>query len=172
MMMVAAEPDVLESLLAALAARQRADDSLITVVRRILVNNTKASQAEAPNQASPSGTSLDGQKVHYQLLGEVRAAPNAATATIDILATLASLDPSFLGQLAPKVRGSSRNHLARSPEQVYPRRPDLAHLTKSIVPGWYIGTNIANREKLRILRAACTVTRLTFGIDLKVDFAE
>ena len=32
-------------------------------------------------------------------------------------------------------------------------------------------TNIANREKKKILRAACEVMGLVFGRDLKIDFA-
>jgi len=71
---------------------------------------------------------------------------NAGAAMIDILVTLADLEPSLPDRLAPVVKRTSRNHLARSAEQVYPRRPDLAHFARNILLGWYIGTNIANRE--------------------------
>ena len=39
----------------------------------------------------------------------------------------------------------------------YPERPDLACHAKEIGLGWFIGCNIANREKKKILRAACEV---------------
>ena len=157
--MIPVESDVLESLL---AARQGTDDNWSDIIRRSLENSPKAvSLAEGENPPPLKQAGFDGQKIHYELLGEQRTAPNTEAAMIDIIATLGHLDPSFLSRLAPQVKGSSRNHLAQRPEQVYPRRPDLAHLTKTILPGWYIGTNIANREKIRILRAACTVTGLS-----------
>ena len=69
------------------------------------------------------------------------------------------------------MRGRTRNHIARCNSEVYPGRPDLARYVKEISPGWFIGSNIANREKKKILRAACEVMGLAFGRDFKVDFA-
>lgn len=66
-------------------------------------------------------------------------------------------------------RGKSRNHIARSPEEIYPKRPDLAR-AEEIFDGWLIGTNIANREKLRIIQAACNAVGLTLGKDVVINF--
>jgi hypothetical protein len=89
---------------------------------------------------------------------------------VDILRTLGELDPSFLPRLAPLVRGRSRNHLARSPALVYPRRPDLGKTAREIIPGWYLGANVSNPEKLGILQIACNLARPVFGDDLKVSW--
>jgi predicted type IV restriction endonuclease len=88
---------------------------------------------------------------------------------LNILADLAQYDDDFFPKLAAKVRGRTRNHVARSRSEVYPGRPDLARYVKQIGPGWFIGCNIANREKEKILRAACEVMGLAFGRDLKID---
>jgi hypothetical protein len=55
--------------------------------------------------------------------------------------------------------------------EVYPKRPDLARYVKELAKGWFIGCNISNRDKEKILRAACDVMGLVFGRDLKIDLA-
>jgi hypothetical protein len=88
---------------------------------------------------------------------------------INILRDLAQYDDNFFPKLAAKVRGRTRNHIARSRSD--PGRPDLARYVKEIGSGWFIGCNIANREKEKILRAACEVMGIAFGRDLKIDLA-
>lgn len=105
-------------------------------------------------------------KVSYNVLGEERRAKTCIEAFIDILSTLSNLDPSLPGRLAEKARATSRNHIARSQSEVYPRRPDLVRYSREFAPGWYVGTNIANREKIRILQLACEILRLKFGKDI------
>ena len=69
-------------------------------------------------------------------------------------------------RLSASVSTRSRNHIARSPEAVYPLKPDLAAYTIEVIPGWWLGTNIANREKMRIIRKACEAAGLAFGADI------
>jgi hypothetical protein len=38
-----------------------------------------------------------------------------------------------------------------------------------LVPGWFIGTNIANREKVQILDRACEAAGITSGKDLRIE---
>jgi hypothetical protein len=73
---------------------------------------------------------------------------------------LAQRDPKFLDTVAPLVEGNSRNHIARSRDQVYPLKPELSEYTIEFVPGWWLGTNIANREKIRIIKKACEAAGL------------
>lgn len=86
----------------------------------------------------------------------------AIDALVRDLRTLAGSSPDeFFATLAPKVMGSKRNHIARNRADVYPLRPSLAlQNTVCLVDGWYLGKNIANREKLKILRAACDLQGL------------
>jgi hypothetical protein len=115
--------------------------------------------------------STSGSTVSYKLDGQTHMASDATEAMINILSDLAQYDDDFYPKLARKVRGRTRNHIARSRSEVYPGRPDLVRYVKEVGPGWFIGCNIANREKKKILRAACDVMGLDFDRDLKVNLA-
>lgn len=165
--MISVAPDVLTRLM---TLRLSETESLDEVLRRILADTRKpvpmpaAQVPTATSSASPAG-------VAYQLDGETHAASDATEAMINILGDLAQYDDDFFPKLAARVRGRTRNHVARSRLEVYPGRPDLARYVKEVGPGWFIGCNIANREKEKILRAACDVMGLTFNRDLKIDLA-
>jgi hypothetical protein len=156
-------PDVLARVL---ALRVSDDECLDAVLRRHLpsgptLSSTLAAQAH----------DADSVGISYELIRERYLASNATEAMNNILKDLARYDDNFFPKLAPKVRGRTRTHIAQHRSDVYPERPDLAKYVKEIVPGSFIGCNIANREKKKILRAACEVMGLVFGRDLKIDFA-
>jgi negative regulator of replication initiation len=163
--MISVAPDVLTRLM---TLRMSETESLDEVLRRVLADATKPAPrpaAQVPTaipSASPAG-------VAYQFDGETRAASDATEAMINVLRELAQYDDDFFPKLAAKVRGRTRNHVARSRSEVYPGRPDLVRYVKEVGPGWFVGCNIANREKKKILRAACDVMGLAFGQDLKID---
>jgi hypothetical protein len=60
-------------------------------------------------------------------------------------------------------------HIARLRDDVYPGRPELMEYTIQLVPGWWRGTNIANRDKMRIIEKACEVERLIFGKNISIS---
>lgn len=153
--MIPIAPDVLARLL---ALQQTDQESFNDILRRVLVDRV-------PGGASPNPPSAPAT-VHYTLLGEEHGARDATEALLAILARLSEGDGRFFEVLAAKVKGRSRNHVARTRADVYPDRPDLAKSAKQVAPGWFIGCNIANREKERILRAACQIAGLAFGRDL------
>ncbi len=165
--MISVAPDVLTRLM---TLRLSETESLDEVLRRILAdarNPIPTTAAQVPIATSSAGPA----SVAYQFDGETLAASDATEAMINILRDLAQYDDDFFSKLAAKVQGRTRNHIARSRSEVYPRRPDLARYVKEVCPGWFIGCNIANREKEKILRAACEVMGLTFDQDLKIDLA-
>jgi hypothetical protein len=84
--------------------------------------------------------------VEYAVLGQDRHAKNANEALVAVLSALARRYPDRVADLAAAVQGSTRNHIARSVQEIYPARPDLARATE-FAPGWLVGLNIANREK-------------------------
>ena len=169
--MIPTEIDILEALI---AARQPTDKNLSDTMRRVFVDSTEyvfAAKSGEPVTVSPQKPATKKAGKHrYELLGEQRVASSAIDVLIDTLATLQSLDPSFLEQLATKIRGASVNHLARSIDQVNPGRPDQRDRVKPISPGWYIGTVISNSQKIDFLKAACDITGLKFEVDLIIDF--
>jgi hypothetical protein len=159
--MISISPDVLARLL---ALRQSELDNFDDVLRRVLVDRTIGGGVELP---APT----EAAAVRYTLRGEEHGAGDATEAMLGILASLSRDDGRFFEVLAAKVQGRTRNHLARSRSNVYPRRPDLVKYVKQMAPGWFIGCNIANREKEKILRAACEVAGLVFGRDLVITLA-
>ena len=161
--MIPIQVDALEALL---NTRKSGKEDFSKLIFRAL-NSCNRDEPEVSTSRMPS--KRRSRKVQYVLLGESRTAISANEAMIDIIRTLAECEPDLLERLTPRIRGSSRNHIARQRDQVYPDRPDLLEHTQLLVPGWYIGTNIANREKKRIIDLACKATRLKFGTDVTID---
>ena len=158
--------DVLAQLL---TLRRSERESLDEVLRRVLPPAEPRVTAEERAMAATPIT--NSGSVSYTLDGETHVASDATEAMVNILNDLAQYDDDFFPKLAEKVRGRTRNHVARSRSEVYPGRPDLARYVKEVGPGWFIGCNIANREKNKILLAACEVMGLDYGRDLKVKLA-
>lgn len=98
--------------------------------------------------------------------GRQIAARDATGGFLGLLRALAAEFPDRLDQIATAAKGRTRNHIARLAADVYPDRPDLINSVVELVPGWFIGTNIANREKHRIVKAACEACGVRFGSDL------
>ena len=168
--LIPVESDVLVRLL---ELRERPSESFDNLLRRVLPHRRETGQECGHPDGPLTNTGSHGHdghgRIRYTVLGRGRAAPDATAAMIDIIATLSQGRPDFFERLAPRVRGRTRNHLARSRIDVYPERPDLAQYVREVAPGWHIGCNISNREKEAILRAACKVAGLRFGCDLVID---
>jgi hypothetical protein len=132
-----------------------------------------------PVANSAHATTLSGNKgenpatrgpVTYRILEQGRSARNAKEAFVEVLRGIVGLYPQRIEAIAVAARGRTRNHIARSVEQIYPARPDLAiSNTAEIHDGWLVGLNIANRDKVRIIRAACEATGLRFGSDVQFE---
>jgi hypothetical protein len=133
-----------------------APSSAAPTVRQPAIVPTKTIRARAEATA---------RHVDYTIFGDSRSAPNANVAFVDILREMAKRKPEQLPALAEAAHGRSRNHVARTVEEIYPARPDLARAI-DLAPGWLVGLNIANREKMRIVRAACRVMGFRFGDDV------
>jgi hypothetical protein len=123
--------------------------------------DVKSTPAENQQPISERGIS-------YKIFGQNRNAHNAIEALIDILKALANRNPNFLEKVSATVRARTRNHIARSRDDVYPRKPELAEYTTEVAPGWWLGTNIANRDKMRIIAKACEVEGLVLGRDIVI----
>ena len=138
----------------------------ISVPSNIRVAPVQRERSTTPPLSQPP---ISERGISYKVFGQTRNADNAIEALIDILKTLADKNPQFLEKVAPTVRGRTRNHIAKSRDNVYPRKPELAEYTTELVPGWWLGTNIANRNKMRIIAKACEVEGLTLGRDIVIS---
>ena len=110
------------------------------------------------------------REISYRLFGVDKVSKTAKDALIEILREMSKNDRHFFNKLSQTAQGKRRNHLSRTREGVYPLRPDLADNAVEIAPGWWLGVNIANREKQRILERACEVLQIEYGKDLEITF--
>lgn len=106
----------------------------------------------------------------YRLFGQDFPARNATETLTSVFRQLADLEPGFperFAQAASRL-GRSRAYVGRTPQAVYPGKPKLWAATVEFAPGWYLGTNENTQTKLKLLRTACKVIGLRFGIDVQV----
>lgn len=116
--------------------------------------------------AEPTRPATD-RAITFTLFGQTRNCANASSALVTILSTIVARDPAKVTELADAVRSRKRSHIARTPADINPDRPDLARAVE-ISPGWLVGLNIANREKITIIRAACQTFGITMPGDLEI----
>lgn len=160
-----------ESLCGFRPAPEDVEEFLIKALQSSSASTTisRPESSEKPDRTrTTAATPVSERKISYEILGNKRSASNAMEALIDILRTLAERDPQFVEKLSRAVPGRTRNHIARSRDDVYPKKPELIEYTTKLVPGWWIGTNIANRDKLRIIEKAAQIQNLRMGADLKI----
>lgn len=104
-------------------------------------------------------------------LGDELPYRNAKDAMILVLSRLAERDPTFLERCShhKAFQGKKRRHIARRTADLYPGRPDLESEHAKLPGNWFLGTNISNRQKMGLIKAATEVAGLTFGQDVAVD---
>ena len=126
-----------------------------------------------PQLAPPPALSPE-MAVGFSLEGRTSRCRNGREVLIGVFEALAERDSTFLQRFAARPKhGRTRRYLARSPEELYPGRPDLAreHSAK-LKSGWYLGTNVSKAQIERIIEMACEVAPLRFGRELVVSVGE
>lgn len=147
------------------------------------LDNPVVSKGSSPKQTTPAKTPRiekatppkpqSGNR-HGNLIMSGKAFPyvNAKEAMVIALRELAQSDPTFLQRCSqhPYCSGRKRRYIARTVEELYPDRSDLRELHDRLPGGWLVTTNLNNRLKKAIIRAATEVAGLTFGSDVSIDF--
>lgn len=135
------------------AHQSRQGSSPLTVtklpIRDVVPPATLGMQEQAPSD----------RLIDYTLFGERCSAPNASRALVDILRVIVARDLTRIEALSEKVRSRGRSHIARTPQEINPKRPDLAR-GEEIATGWLVGLTISNRDKAMIIRTACEIFSL------------
>jgi len=108
----------------------------------------------------------------YTLNGKIIPARNASAVMVNILNELSSRDPSFIERFVSRKHGKKRRYVARTREELYPGRPDLAEYSKQLSSGWWIGTNYSKSNIRQIIQLACEVAGLRFGHDLNINLGD
>lgn len=108
----------------------------------------------------------------FRLQGRDYEARSARDAMSKIFEELSKRDSSFLERFAARPKhGKKRRFVARSKDELYPDRPDLAESNSyQLSGGWWIGTNYSRKNIEDIIKMGCEVAGLNYGTDLVVKF--
>lgn len=138
------------------------------------VSPPPARPGPSPQRPASTPQSHSLAQVGFALNGRFQPARNARDVLAKVFIELADRDPTFLERFAtlPK-HGRTRRYLGRTPNELYPERPDLARdFSQEIRPGWWLGINLSRAAISRIIEMACEVAGLRYGTDLKVNVGE
>jgi predicted type IV restriction endonuclease len=128
--------------------------------------------ATRPMGGVTTATRLSG--VGYTFDGRFVACRNGREVLVAVFEALAARDSTFLERFAARPKhGRTRRYLARSPDELYPGRADLAkeHFFR-LQSGWCVGTNVSHAQIERIIEMACEVSKVRFGKELIVNVGE
>ncbi|MCX7963565.1 MAG: hypothetical protein N2644_03645 [Candidatus Sumerlaea chitinivorans] len=127
-----------------------------------------ASQPVVPRPPRPTRTrrASGSRTCTFVFRGQTNSARSAADLMRQVFALLAQEDPEFLERFAARQelslgsRKRKRRYLARNKYDLYPGHPDRAERASvEVVPGWWLGTNLNNVEKQKIINEALSVAR-------------
>jgi len=149
------------------------DDDVATFLtklgRPMVVESRKVTAFVPGPEPEPGASSRRGTLL---LRGKKYPYSNAKDAMVIVLRELAKTNSNFLERCAqhPDAQGRKRRYIARTPEDLYPDRPDLREYREDLPGGWLVATNINNILKKTIIRLATEVAGLRFGQDVVVEF--
>ncbi len=154
-----------------LAVRRDEEDGVAAVIDRLARSHFVPVPDERepdPGHESETISQRPKGKYPYEFLGEDGAANTLGKLLVDALEWFAYLDSNFLEKYSEE-RGRTRRFLTRNPKGIYPGREDLSNYTAEVCHGWWVGTNYSRPDVRRLLRAACEIEGLIWGVDLRVD---
>jgi hypothetical protein len=143
-----------------------------------LVSAFLLEQLTTPSPPTPGRppTHLQGPikpgQIGYALQGRITHLRSAVDILVNVLDELSKRDASFITRLASRKHGRSRRYVARTREELYPGRPDLAEYSKQLSNGWWVGTNYSKSNISQIIQLACEVAGLRYGDDLIANFGD
>ena len=106
--------------------------------------------------------------VKLLFLGRELDMPSYSAAAVWVIEELAAKDAGFLHKLAERRRGGTR-FVSEERAGLYSKSPGRA--ARRMRNGWWIGTNHNRGALEQMLRAACEIAGLRFGVDLVVTEA-
>lgn len=108
----------------------------------------------------------------YELEGQFFPARNAIDVLTKIFENLSARDATFSERFAAMPHGRTRRYLAIGRDELYPGRADLCreHATQ-LSSGWWLGTNHSRQTIEGIIKMACGILDLRYGIDLIAHLA-
>jgi hypothetical protein len=99
---------------------------------------------------------------------------NSAKETfLNALRSLKATTPDLYVQLGKQFNTKSRGHFVQKIEDVYIKSPELASKEGNIAiiePGWFVATNISNKEKEDRLKSACKFAHIRYQEEFEIWF--
>lgn len=136
-------------------------------VRRFLLSvPTHGSHDPFPQPVPAPGLEPSDSKAHRFSLtvdGQVRTYPSAAKVLVAAFSTLSERNSTFLETFAATQSGPKR--IGRDDGA----SPGAGAGVHPLPGGWWINTNMLNRQKGQLVRQACKVAGVQYGPDLSVD---
>lgn len=130
----------------------------------------------APSQAKarPSTSAPSSGSTGYSIDGRFIACRNGRDVLVAVFEALADRDATLLERFAARPKhGRTRRYLARTPEELYPGRPDLAReFFAKLRSGWFLGTNVSHAAIRQIVEMACEVAGRRYGTEVTVHVGE
>lgn len=148
------------------------------------VQATQAQRAQSPRAVAQTppptqriqaiGSGANTIAVGFSLDGKFVSCRNGREVLVGIFEALTQRDASFPERFAARPKhGRTRRYLARTANELYPGRPDLAReYFAKLTSGWYVGTNVSKAQIERITEMCCEVARIQSGKDLLVNIGE
>lgn len=145
-----------------------------TVLKRQSGVSSNQQPLAPPRVPTASSTPSRPPTVGYTLDGDFTACRNGKEVLVSVFEAFADRDASFLERFAARPKhGRTRRYLARTPEELYPGRADLAReCSFKLKSGWFVGTNVSRAQIERIIEMICEVARVRYGKDLLVNVGE
>jgi hypothetical protein len=110
----------------------------------------------------------EGRSVRVIFRGRDFEAPSYISAVSEIINELATADATFLPRLG-EIRLRTKRYVAKEREDLFSGRPDLAQeYARPIAEGWWLGTDFNRAELEKMVRIACSLSGLEFGVDLVI----
>lgn len=92
---------------------------------------------------------------------------------IETLRALHRRVPDLFAKLRERLHTEKRTFFARLPDDLFLETPHLVNNQANyhqIVPSWFADTNLANKEKQRVLIQACAIAGVSYADELEIEF--
>jgi len=136
---------------------------------------TRTAQLTSPPPGLQAiGPAANTIAVGFSLEGRFTSCRNGREVLTGVVNALTLRESTFPERFAARPKhGRTRRYIARTPDELYPGRPDLAreHSTR-LSSGWYVGTNVSKAQIERITEMCCEVAHIQFGKDLIINVGE
>jgi hypothetical protein len=106
-----------------------------------------------------------------QILGETvrgQTLPELFARCVD---TISELDTTAIERLA-KMKTHARRYVAREPTDIHFKSDNLNSLVRKTESGWWISTNVSQKQVVSAIRALAVAADLTFGKDIIFPWVE